>query len=193
MGPGSALSSRPELAETRIVLLRLLPVSILGTIAGAGLLLVTPPVVFARVVPFLVAAGSLVLVLQPTLLRLTGQRHGGRPLLILVSVGVVSVYGGYFGAGSGVMLLADPAVRRFACSARQCDQEHPAGSHIRGGRHRLRRWRPGFGALYSLAVGLLIGSLLGPIIVRHLPPSLVRWIAATLGFVLAIYLWLRPA
>jgi uncharacterized protein len=195
MGPGSALSSRPELAETRIVLLRLLPVSILGTIAGAGLLLVTPPVVFARVVPFLVAAGSLVLVLQPTLLRLTGQRHGGRPLLILVSVGVVSVYGGYFGAGSGVMLLA--VILLFV------DSRVPPANAIKnillgaisvvaatvfvvGG-------PVSWGAVLSLAVGLLIGSLLGPIIVRHLPPSLVRWIAATLGFVLAIYLWLRPA
>jgi uncharacterized membrane protein YfcA len=37
-----------------------------------------------------------------------------------------------------------------------------------------------------------IGSALGPIIVRHLPPKLVRWTAATFGFILAICLWVRP-
>jgi len=47
-------------------------------------------------------------------------------------------------------------------------------------------------AVLPLAGGLLVGSSLGPIIVRHLPPSLVRWIAASFGFLLAVYLWLRP-
>ena len=43
IGPGSALSSRRELVETRTVLVRLLPITSLGTVVGAGLLLVTPP------------------------------------------------------------------------------------------------------------------------------------------------------
>ena len=47
-------------------------------------------------------------------------------------------------------------------------------------------------AVTPLAGGLLIGSALGPIIVRHLPPNLVRWIAAAFGLVLAVYLWLHP-
>ena len=106
IGPGSAISSRRELADTRIALLRLLPLAALGTTAGAGLLLLTPPGVFTHVVPFLVAAGSIVLVLQPLLmnLRTRGVRHD--LWLQLVPVGAVSVYGGYFGAGSWLMLLA---------------------------------------------------------------------------------------
>ena len=47
-------------------------------------------------------------------------------------------------------------------------------------------------AVLPLAGGLLVGSALGPIIVRHLPPNLLRWMAATFGFILAIYLWVRP-
>jgi hypothetical protein len=43
IGPGAALSSRRELVETRTVLVRLLPITSLGTVVGAGLLLVTPP------------------------------------------------------------------------------------------------------------------------------------------------------
>jgi uncharacterized membrane protein YfcA len=48
-----------------------------------------------------------------------------------------------------------------------------------------------WGAVLPLAGGLLVGSALGPIVVRHVPPNLVRWLAAACGFVLAIYLWLR--
>ena len=48
-------------------------------------------------------------------------------------------------------------------------------------------------AVLPLAGGLLIGSALGPILVRRLPPNLVRWFAATCGLVLAAYLWSRPA
>jgi uncharacterized protein len=48
-------------------------------------------------------------------------------------------------------------------------------------------------AVVPLAGGLLFGSALGPIIVRRLPANLVRWAAAIFGFVLAFYLWFRPA
>jgi uncharacterized membrane protein YfcA len=47
-------------------------------------------------------------------------------------------------------------------------------------------------AVLPPAGGLFIGSALGPIIVRHLPLNLVRWTAATFGFILAICLWVRP-
>jgi uncharacterized membrane protein YfcA len=47
-------------------------------------------------------------------------------------------------------------------------------------------------AVLPLALGLLVGSALGPVVVRHLPPNLVRWLAAACGFLLAAYLWFRP-
>jgi uncharacterized protein len=108
IAPGTALSSRRELADARSVLIRLLPVSVAGTVLGAGLLLVTPPGVFARVVPFLVLAGSMVLIVQPALLKLRGRAdvEDGSAAPTFLMIGAVSVYGGYFGAGSGVMLLA---------------------------------------------------------------------------------------
>jgi uncharacterized membrane protein YfcA len=47
-------------------------------------------------------------------------------------------------------------------------------------------------AVLPLAAGLLVGSAVGPIIVRVLPPNVVRWFAAACGLFLAAYLWLRP-
>lgn len=119
IAPGAALSSRRELAETRSSPIRLLPVVVVGTLLGAGLLLVTPP------------------------------GHAIKNMLL----SVMSL------AAATVFVAIQPVP---------------------------------WSAVLPLAGGLLVGSSLGPIIVRHLPPSLVRWIAASFGFLLAVYLWLRP-
>jgi uncharacterized protein len=73
IAPGAAVGSRRELTDARPALIRLLPVAVAGTVLGAGLLLLTPPRVFAHVVPFLVVAASVVLILQPALLKLRGR------------------------------------------------------------------------------------------------------------------------
>ena len=137
-GPGSALSSRRELAQSRTVLVRLLPAVALGTAIGAGLLLVTPAPVFARLVPFLVAAGSVALIVQPALLRVHARRSE-RGALDLLLVAAVSIYGGYFGAGSGIMLLAVTLVvvdPRFPVA--DAIKNVPARSHLNRGLRHLR-------------------------------------------------------
>jgi uncharacterized protein len=190
IAPGAALSSRWELANAWSVLVRLLPVAVAGTVLGAGLLLLTPPGVFARV------AGSVILVIQPALLKLRGRDdvEGGSAAPTVLLVGAVSVYGGYFGAGSGVMLLAVLLLL--------VDSRVPPANAIKNvllGAISLAAAavfiaiRPVlWSAVLPLAGGLLVGSSIGPIIVRHLPPSLVRWISASFGLMLAAYLWLRP-
>jgi uncharacterized membrane protein YfcA len=196
IAPGAAVSSRRELTDARPALIGLLPVAVAGTVLGAGLLLLTPPRVFAHVVPFLVVAGSVVLILQPALLKLRGRAdvEGGLAAPTVLLIGAVSVYGGYFGAGSGVMLLAVLLLL--------VDSRIPPANAIKNvllGAISLAAtavfiaFRPvPWSAVLLLASGLLVGSSIGPIIVRHLPPSLVRWIAASFGLMLAAYLWRRP-
>jgi uncharacterized membrane protein YfcA len=188
MGPGSALASRAELAGTRTILLRMLPVAVAGSAAGALLLLVTPPGAFARIVPFLVAVGALVLLFQPTLVSLRSAELGVGALAALVAA--VSVYGGYFGAGSGVMFLAailfyesrvPPAnavknVLVTACCA--------AAAVV-----LVLTASVPWAAVLPLAAGLLVGGALGPVLVRRIPGRVVRWLGAALGFALAVYLW----
>jgi uncharacterized membrane protein YfcA len=195
IGPGAAVSSRRELVDARPVLLRLLPVAALGSVLGSVLLLTTTAGMFARIVPFLVAGGSVVLLAQPALMRLRERVLVGAPFLTVLLVGAVSIYGGYFGAGSGVMLLAvvsvlvDPrippanAIKNMLIGATSLAAA--AVFMINGG----VQW----GAVLPLAGGLLVGSALGPVVVRHLRPNLVRWLAAAFGFLLAAYLWLHPA
>ena len=149
--------------------------------------------VFARVVPFLVAAGVIILMIQPALMKLPEGWVRRTPLLQLGLVGAVCVYGGYFGDGSGVMLLAVILVlvdSRIA-PANAIKNVLLGVTSLVAAAVFIATGPVLWAAVLPLAGGLLVGSA-GPIIVRHLPPNLVRWMAATFGFILAIYLWIRP-
>ncbi len=112
--PG-ALSSmygyRREVAEHKEWLRTLLIPSLLGGALGAVLLLMTPVKAFARLAPFLILFATCLFMLQGAVARWTGAAHhaGRSPGRLLVSwlfqFGV-SVYGGYFGAGIGILMLA---------------------------------------------------------------------------------------
>ena len=115
--PGSlsgAIGYRRELAGQRPRLLRLGAASVLGGVSGALLLLVLPAAAFKAIVPVLIAAGCLLVVLQPRISRrvaaraesrgLTRPEHGAVWVWMLVYL--AGVYGGYFGAAQGVLLMA---------------------------------------------------------------------------------------
>lgn len=112
--PGSisgAYGYRRELRGQRRRLLRFAPASALGGVAGAVLLLALPASAFEAIVPVFVAAGVVLVLLQPRINRRLARRrtehphaHGGTPALL--ATGLTGVYGGYFGAAQGVLLLA---------------------------------------------------------------------------------------
>jgi uncharacterized membrane protein YfcA len=111
--PGSisgAIGYRRELAGQWGRVLRFGTMSVLGGITGAVLLLVLPASAFKDVVPAFIAVALVLTVLQPRLNRRLAQRtdtRGGRAsLLVLLAVYITGVYGGYFGAGQGILLLA---------------------------------------------------------------------------------------
>jgi uncharacterized protein len=191
MGPGSALTSRRELSGGVSALKRLLPAVALGTMVGSGLLLVTPPGIFARMVPFLVASASILLVVQPALMKLRKHGPDDGAVLDVAVVGAVSIYGGYFGAGSGVMLLAVILllVDARVPPANAIKNILVATTSLTAAAVFSTMAQVPWSAVIPLAGGLLVGSALGPPIVRRLPPDIVRWFAAAFGFVLAILLW----
>ncbi|MEV7802944.1 sulfite exporter TauE/SafE family protein [Microbispora sp. NPDC088329] len=191
--PGSALASRPELRGTGPWLRRWVPLSALGGAAGSALLLSTPPGVFARVVPFLVAAGSMALLAQPWL----AVRHGrsGSPEAVLpFGLIALSVYNGYFGAGSGVMILAlllVTAEPRLPAANALKNMLLGAGALVSAAGFAL--FGPvDWAAVAPLAAGLFAGSTLGPRVTRRLPAALLRWVVALIGLVLAARLWIAP-
>jgi uncharacterized protein len=105
--PGSTLAARPELEGRGRRLGRLVLVAAAGGVIGTVLLLSTPAAVFDRFVPYFLAAASVALLCQPRLANWRRHHLGGASrYLFLAGLFSVCLYDGYFGAGSGVMLLA---------------------------------------------------------------------------------------
>ncbi|HEY1917098.1 MAG TPA: sulfite exporter TauE/SafE family protein [Streptosporangiaceae bacterium] len=189
--PGSALASRPELRDRGPWLRRWAWVSAAGGAAGSALLLSTPSQAFTRVVPFLVAAGSVALLAQPRITALRQRRGRDNPMILPAGLVAMSAYNGYFGAGSGVLTLGLMLVT--------VDQRLPQANALKnmliGAASVVSAvifivlgpidWA----AVLPLAAGLFVGSTIGPRLTRRVPPGVIRWLAGLLGLGLAVSLW----
>jgi uncharacterized membrane protein YfcA len=104
-----AVGYRRELAGQRARVLRLGAMSLAGGITGAVLLLVLPAAAFKAIVPVFIAVALVLMLLQPRLARtllkreIDLERKGA--LLVPIAVYLTGVYGGYFGAAQGILLL----------------------------------------------------------------------------------------
>lgn len=104
---------RRELRPNRSVLTRLAPASIAGALVGAILLLVLPAESFKAIVPALIALGLLMVIIGPSVQRRTAakQAEEGRPerrpsrVVLPIGIFVLGIYGGYFGAAQGILLV----------------------------------------------------------------------------------------
>lgn len=112
--PGSASGAwgyRAELVGQGGLVRRLAPASLIGGLVGALLLLVLPSKAFSAIVPLLIAIGVILVIIGPTLNRRIAARNAGLPPRahgapwVLPAVGIAGVYGGYFGAAQGVILM----------------------------------------------------------------------------------------
>lgn len=112
----SALAYRRELARYRQHLPRLTLAALLGGAVGGGLLLVTSNALFARLVPWLLLTATLLFALAPRINRWLEARRRAGPRQTLGWGGtlfqlLVSVYGGFFGAGMGIVMIAAIAMQ----------------------------------------------------------------------------------
>jgi uncharacterized membrane protein YfcA len=189
---GSVSGSRPELRGTGARLRRLCAFGMLGGAAGGALLLVTPSGSFERAVPWLVALGAVSMLGRRRLVEVEASgppvRHDGPGLL--AATGLIGVYGGYFGAGAGVMLLgvflhataeALPRANAFKNVVLGLTNAVAAATFAVFG---PVRWA----AVVPLGLGLLVGGRLGPVAVRRLPADGLRLAIALAGLALAVKL-----
>ena len=190
--PGSALGSRPELQGQGQWLRRWALLAGLGGAVGMTLLLVTPRRIFDWLVPFLLAAAAIILLMQPQLSRWRESNHiaNGRRLLP-VGLFAIAVYNGYFGSGAGIMVLAlmlltvDQDLPRANALKNMLlgigDVVAAIGFVLFGPVH----WK----AAAAMAIGLLVGSFVGPSLTRRIPGAILRVSVALLGFGLAAWLF----
>ncbi|MEU3493471.1 sulfite exporter TauE/SafE family protein [Kitasatospora cineracea] len=192
--PGSlagAIGYRAELAGQRPRLLRFGTASLLGGLTGAALLVTLPGSAFEAVVPVLILTALVLVVLQPRVARAMAARRaagtaapatdGGWPLLFCI--GLTGVYGGYFGAAQGVLLLA--LMGMLLPDDLQT---------INGIKNVLAVIVNGVAALFFLftshidwtaalliAAGATLGGVLGAKVGRRLPPIALRGLIVLVG------------
>jgi uncharacterized membrane protein YfcA len=108
---GSIFGFRHQIAAVKPWLVRFIPVSLAGGLLGSVLLTRTSNAAFAKLVPFLILFATILFLIQGAFRRMAGQQaqaHAGHPSvwIALVFQFAVAVYGGYFGAGIGILMLA---------------------------------------------------------------------------------------
>ncbi len=197
---------RHELGGMRSILLRWAPMSLLGGVVGALLLLVLDPAAFKAIVPVLIGLGVLLVAFGPRITAWSTARRGDaelaplgehsrrRALLLLVCVLATAIYGGYFGAAQGVILMG--VLTTLTSEPLQA---------LNGVKNVLSTIVNAVAALTFIVVapdqvdwtvagliaaGSLIGGVLGSRVGRRLPPNALRAVIIVIGVVAIVrILW----
>ena len=188
--PGSvsgAWSYRRELAGQTARLVRLGGASLVGGIAGALLLLTLPAGAFKAIVPVLIILALGLVVTQPWLARrLAGSPERGaraRPVLLWAAVMLTGVYGGYFGAAQGVLLIAILGSLVEANLQRMNAVKNVLTGLVNGiaGILFVILAHPDWVYVGVIAVASAIGGPVGGVIGRRLPPLVLRGVIVVVG------------
>lgn len=202
---GSGAASKRELRGHSSELFKLLPLTVVGSLCGGMLLLAAPAASFEHVVPFFIF-GAALLILWPELPfarshKQTGQTNKEKSLLrkrvmevgSFTAIFLVGVYTGYFGAAAGVVMLAILAATSHLKFA-----EYNALRNVALGASNLVatilfafRAHIYWLAALPLAAGFFIGGFIGPHIVRHVSPKLLKTVIAACAIGFAVYLFIK--
>lgn len=187
---GSASASRPELAGQRTRLRRLGAAAVSGGVVGGALLLIGPAGVFEKVVPWLIALGSVAILIRPRVAQEVPLHERPDSLPVLIGTFVIGIYGGYFGAAAGVLLLA----LLLALTTEPLARANAVKNVVLGLANMVAAvvfvvfGSVSWAAAVPLAVGFFVGGRLGPLVVRNAPAALLRVLIALAGVGLAVYL-----
>lgn len=182
-----ALALRHEIRPMPGLSLRaLIGMSLLGGALGAMLLLWTSDEVFRHIVPWLLLVATLLFALGPKLTRQAGASHAS-PMLVLSAIFVVTVYGGYFNGGLGILLLA-------AFGLLGQSNLHAAN----GLKNLISALLTAIASLLYIAGGLVywpqalwmmlaatLGGYVGARLSRHVPVRYLRWGIVAVGMAMS--------
>ncbi len=196
--PGSlagAWGYRRECAELpRWALLLMLP-SLVGGALGTYLVIAFPESYFKALVPWLILTAAVLFLLQPTLTRLTGVGAAHAPATattraaVVVFQFLVAVYGGYFGAGIGILMITSLSLMGLGDLRHVNALKTLLAAFING--VSIVMWvidgRVNWNYALSMAAAAVVGGLVGAHFGRKLPRAVVRGIVIAIGFGVAGY------
>jgi uncharacterized protein len=200
--PGAVAAAwgyRRELAASRQWLVWLAGPSLVGGAAGAALLTELSPEAFKVLVPWLILTAAVLFAIQPQVSRWTGIGQSHTPPTRVAIAGImlfqffVAVYGGYFGAGIGILMLSSLAMMGLSDIHVMNGLKILLNTLINGVSvvwfiaKRDVDWR------YAgmMAVAAVIGGYFGASVARRLDKNLVRRAVVILGFALAAWEFYR--
>jgi len=195
---GATLAQKKDLHGQQKRIQLLLPSAVIGGIIGGILLLNSSDKVFERLIPFLILLAAALLAFQDTLRswlqRRQGDKKGNIPeIWAVLPIALASIYGGYFGAGLGVIELAilglflkDNLTRLNALKQLLSLVVNVAASWF-----FLFSNQVYWSAAIVIAIGSLIGGLLGGKLARIISPSYLRWTVVILSIITATVYFLR--
>jgi uncharacterized protein len=197
--PGSAsavVAYRRELDGQRDRVVKLGLASLTGAITGAVLLLALPSSVFKAAIPALVLLATVLMAVQPRIsawLAARGERrlHGGAPLL--VGVFLTGIYGGYFGAAQGVILISLLAIFIDDDLQRLNGTKNTLALIVNGAAAVvfIATTHIAWSVAALIAVGSAIGGQLGGHFGRRLPANILRSCIVVVGLGVAITLFVE--
>ena len=177
----------------------LVPISVLGGIVGGYLLLNTGERLFRNLVPYLILLAATLLAgpgpVRNFLTQRAKRRGAGRAseAWAILPVGLAAVYGGYFGAGLSVIVLAvlgltleDSLTRLNALK-----QSISFSVNIAAAIFFLFSGQVLWLVAAVMAVGALLGGVLGGKLAGKIQPSVLRWLVVTIGVVVALIYLIR--
>jgi uncharacterized membrane protein YfcA len=189
---GSARGYREEVAEHRALLLPVVLVSVVGALIGACLLLVTPQAVFERLIPWLLLFATLVFAASPRLTRGRADAPRHAPWQLVVQF-AVAIYGGYFGAGMGILMLAVLAFSGLPSFNAQNAVKNVLAVSINGVAlvpfllARIVDWR----FALPMAAMALLGGYLGARFFRRVPQRVSRALVVAIGMAMTMVFFVR--
>ncbi len=211
---GAAWAQRQDLAGQGQRIRRLVPAASLGGVLGAGLLLRSDERLFAALVPWLILFGSALLALQPSLRRRlrsastappagqrqnvrlpepTGRLHGPTDGWLIGAVALAAVYGGYFGAGLSVILLAvlglafDDSLTRL----NGLKQLLSLATNLCAALVLVASGRVHWPVALIVGLAAILGGALGGALAHRIPGEALRWLVVGLGALVGFWLLWR--
>jgi hypothetical protein len=186
-GAGMVYGSHAELSHQRHRIPLVAGAALVGGAAGGAILLSTPASAFERAVPWLIGCASIAVLLPKPAIHKPPRYP---KTVLLVGTAIISIYSGYFGAASGVIVLA--------LFLRILDEKLPetialkniaaATANTVAGIWFICTVHLQWHIIVPLAIGFLIGGRVGPLVVRRTPARLLRTAIALLGVGLAVKL-----
>jgi uncharacterized protein len=195
---GGLFGFRREMDNSRRILVRLGITSVVGGAVGAALLIMTPSETFARLVPFLIFFATVLFMLQEPISKRLGTGTTDENKRARWWLGAIifqffsSIYGGYFGAGNGILMLAALGLLGLSDIHRANGIKNFLGICINSvavisfAFSKLVYWPDAL----LMAVAAIMGGYFGASVARRMGRSFVRRTVITIGLVIGfVMLW----